>query len=320
MKAKGTHMGTSLLTYERQTSRTMRAHLLASQITGALHMLMRTCGEFPLSEEQRKPENKAKFEQILKDLNYPSPKVGGGFLEDSPGMGKTLTTLAFFDWWSRHASHVDEIDRTCYRPTMLLTPDGHVLRQWAETINKDFPGIKLIVVKPGEDWDDWNEDEFKAIRFDYVDRSAIVRPETHWPPGLDYVWNVTDKRAARVIIVAPYSTMRSRLVQTEKHTDAAAEVYPDAKPENWCYNRKKKQWESYDVPRFWLRKLAMALLDEGHIARNDKRQLHWVLRGLQARVNWYLSATPMVNSPNVSIFQFSDFYRLLTAYIIGHRC
>jgi hypothetical protein len=36
--------------------------------------------------------------------------------------------------------------------------------------------------------------------------------------------------------------------------------------------------------------------DEGHMTRNDKTQLHWMLRRLNAETNWYLNATPMVNS------------------------
>jgi hypothetical protein len=51
-------------------------------------MLIRTCGEFPTSKKQLRPENKAKHEKILERLDYKSPGAWGGFLEGSPGMGK----------------------------------------------------------------------------------------------------------------------------------------------------------------------------------------------------------------------------------------
>lgn len=301
--SEGMHKGI-LRKYTSRHTPTVQAPLLAHQITGFVHMLIRTCGEFPLNEEQRKPENKPKYDKILERLNYKSPEVRGGFLEDAPGMGKTFTALAFFSWWSQHAHHEDDFNenKVSYKPTMLLTPDGHVLRQWVEQINKNFTGINLIVAKPGERWS-WKTKEFGQQRFRYVDRSAFVKKED-WPSDLSYIWDTDDKRAARTIIITPYTTLRARLIQSVTHSAAASKMYSgpgQRKPETWCYNKKEKCWQSHDIPDFWKHRCAMTLCDEGHLTRNDKSQLHWVLRQLKARINWYLTATPMINGPNVSV-------------------
>lgn len=70
--------------------------LLTPQVNGFVHMVIRTCGEFPLNKVQF--ENCEKYDKILERFEgYRGPITGGGFLKDSPGMGKTTTSLAYFD-------------------------------------------------------------------------------------------------------------------------------------------------------------------------------------------------------------------------------
>jgi hypothetical protein len=267
--------------------------LLPSQITAVVHMLLRTCGSFPLSKAQL--QDREKYEDILKRLEYyRGPATGGGFLEDSPGMGKTADSLAFFDWWSKNADHVDSDGVTCHRPAMILTPDGKVLRQWVEEINKYFPGIDLIVMKPDAEWV-WNN-KFGQKRFSYVKRAEVCDPQNKWPSHLDYIFNKADPKASRTIILGPYTTVRKRLVEITTVTKTQQELHGKAPwPEKWCHDPETKSFRIFDVP-FWKGKLSILFGDEGHQARNDKRQLHWMVRELEAPVNWLLSATPMVNS------------------------
>jgi hypothetical protein len=46
----------------------------------------------------------------------------------------------------------------------------------------------------------------------------------------------------------------------------------------------------------WKGRISLTMSDEGHQTRKDKTQLHWMLRRINADTNWYLTATPMVNS------------------------
>jgi hypothetical protein len=286
--------------------------LLASQITGMIHMLYRTCGQFPLSEKQRENLESNPIPEELQ--NYAGPVVGGGFLEDAPGMGKTATWLTFFNWWSQHADHKNAKGDPEYKPTMLLTPDGYVLKQWVLLINKFFPSINLIVAKPGEHWK-WETAEHGNKTFNYVNAKQV---KGRWPKRLQYIFDTKDPRAARTIIISSYSTMRARIVQTQKITDATLKLFENkSKPEGWCYNKTRKRYEQYHVIKFWQGKLAMTASDEGHITRNDQTQTHWLLRRLDAAIHWHLTATPIINSALVSSPALNHHATLLT--FCAHR-
>lgn len=65
---------------------------------------------------------------------------------------------------------------------------------------------------------------------------------------------------------------------------------------DWCYNKKKRGFRVFHIDHLWKGKISLTMSDEGHQTRNDKTQLHWMLRRLNDETNWYLTATPMVNS------------------------
>ena len=289
----GEHKGI-LRRYKSKLCPSIRRPLLASQITGVVHMLIRTCGEFPLSATQL--QDREKYQKILERLEaYRGPATGGGFIEDAPGMGKTSTAMAYFDWLSRHGKHVDNEGKPCHRAAMLFCPDGHVLRQWAEEINANYPGINLLVAKPGADWT-WNS-EYGPRRLEYLDRAAIRDPQKSWPSHLDYVFDKTNPKASRTIILGPYTTMRARLINVEEISSASRKKHGKAPwPAHWCFNKKKRGFRIFHIDPFWEDKISLTMSDEGHLTRNDKTQLHWMLRRLNAETNWYLTATPMVNS------------------------
>jgi hypothetical protein len=291
----GEHKG-ALRRYKSELCPAVRRPLLASQVTGVAHMLLRTCGEFPLSETQL--QDRDKYEKILEQLKgYRGPATGGGFVEDAPGMGKTSTALAFFDWLSKHGKHVDSEGAPCYRPGVLFCPDGHVLRQWAEEINSSFPEINLIVSKPGVGWKKWDSKKYGIRRFEYVERAAIRDPKKHWPVDLDYVFDTKNPKASKTIILGPYTTMRARMINVEEISGQRRRKHGKAPwPQEWCYDKKKRGFRAFHIDPFWKGRISLTMSDEGHQTRNEKTQLHWMLRRLNADTNWYLTATPMVNS------------------------
>jgi hypothetical protein len=90
MEPTSQHRGSSLYKYRSpKFFPNIGVDLLATQITGFVHMVQRTHGIFPLSAEQRRDP---KYQRILdEELKYTSPPVGGGILADAAGMGKTIT-------------------------------------------------------------------------------------------------------------------------------------------------------------------------------------------------------------------------------------
>lgn len=110
----------------------MKIELLASQIVAMVHMMFRTCGTFPLSPNQK--EN-SRYQEIVEELRYSCPAVKGGWLEDAPGMGKTITALLYYTWWALYAPKED------HRPTLLLGPDSYVFKQSVDAIMEYFLAI-----------------------------------------------------------------------------------------------------------------------------------------------------------------------------------
>lgn len=120
----------------------VKVPLLPSQVTDLVHMLRRTCGEFPLSSEQQKD---GKYREVSQELSesYPGPQAFGCIVENAPGMGKPMMTPALFDW---HAKH-EKDGNPFHAPGLLLVPDGHVFNQWVNTVQSFFSGIQLVLVK-----------------------------------------------------------------------------------------------------------------------------------------------------------------------------
>jgi hypothetical protein len=104
-------------------------------------------------------------------------------------------SLAYLDWWSKNASHVDAEGEPCHLPAMILTPDGTVLRQWVMEINKTLPGLEIIVIKPDAHWS-WNEQEDGQARFSYVERDAVIDPQALRPEHLRYVFDKKPPKAS----------------------------------------------------------------------------------------------------------------------------
>ncbi|KAF2166007.1 hypothetical protein M409DRAFT_23735 [Zasmidium cellare ATCC 36951] len=277
-----------------------KVDLLPTQITGMVHMLWRTLGTFPLSKEQQK--ERPYFENIVKMLNYDSPLTHGGILGDSPGMGKTYTTLAFFNWYAQHAEHVDEDGNPDHRPSVLVVPDGVVFHQWVTAAARMFPKINLIACKPGDPWPQMNETHSP---FEYLSSEQTRDPwskKSGFPTGLQYVFDNTDPRASRALFVAPYKTWLKRVVDL---SDAPL-LLQDVRPlRDNCMTVKLNADEKeklgreeivrmFTCPKWQNVMVGMAMCDEGHTIRNPTTHMHWSVRGLHAKKNWLLTATPVI--------------------------
>ena len=220
MKAVAKHNGTDLDVYSSSLMPEVKAALLAHQITGMVHMLYKTSGSFPLSEEQ-KDRTDQQVADFITTLDCDSVALGGGLVEDTPGMGKTFTALTFFDWWCRNAEHLED-GLPCHRPTLLVVPDGVVVKQWAEAIDDFFPSIKLVIAKAG---DPWVESNGKTRRWRYIGPGEVKNVTREvWPHRLRYVFDTKNPDASRTIILTSYATWRNRTV---KIVEVSAEENPE---------------------------------------------------------------------------------------------
>ncbi|KAI7363975.1 hypothetical protein KC354_g6066 [Hortaea werneckii] len=291
MREQGQHRD-HIMKYTSPLMPDVKVPLLASQVTGLVHMLLRTCGEFPLSPDQQKEDN---YHEVARKLSesYPGPQTFGGIVEDAPGMGKTMMTLAFFDWWAKHAKH-EKDGKPFHAPGLLLVPDGYVFNQWVDTVQSFFPGIQLVLVKGGKHLG-------KSIRDEGNRRWKQVSPQDfkkgNWSEGFEFLNDTTKAKNSSHLFICSYSTWRNNLIEKFPLTqDELDKGHPF--DEDVCVHRDKKKRKNervrYDVPH-WKGRFAMSIFDEGHIVRNTDTQSHWLARRMESPINWFLTATPIVN-------------------------
>ena len=268
---------------------TINVPLLASQVTGIMHMLYRICGTFPMSALQKADDQ---YQEILQKFDYDCPPVRGGFLEDTPGMGKTYTACGFWSWWSQYADHIDERGNDDNRPSLLLVPEGYVFKQWVDAISIHFPHIKLIVAKTGKLWD-LAPGEIRT--YNSLNQTQVKK--CRLPDELKYVFDKTYSNASRSLIISSYKTWRHRTCTSDPAPPEKQNI--DPRLDGCCKKKNDQQYVEYWVKK-WKGKFAMTMLDEGHITRNSDTMLHWMVRRMQAPINWLLTATPIMNNAGIS--------------------
>ncbi|KAK6417219.1 hypothetical protein LTR81_009407 [Elasticomyces elasticus] len=302
MVPNGTHRDseTNIPKFKCGSMPNIKVDFLPNQVTGLVHMMYRSLGHFPLPEAQETGPDAASYRQILEQLKYDCPAVGGGFLVDSSGMGKTYTALSFCNWWALHRKHVvvdkDGKTQPDHRPILLVVPDGHVLRQWANEINAKFPDLNLVIAKSGDDIQ--SEVKNMPTRWHHVRAEHIKDvPFPQWPAPLPQMFDPTNPYASKTVLLTSYSTMKHRTTVAQKieleKDDKGVEKL--AKVQAWDEIRADSKVFRFVVGR-WAKVFGLAIWDEGHLIRSDSAQVHWMARKMKAGVNWILSATPTVNN------------------------
>lgn len=294
LKEVGTLRDTELRQYRSKDFMPgVQTPVLATQATGMVHMLLRTCGEFPLSNKQKSQQHEAHFQQLAKQLkdDQQPPKVMGGILSDGAGMGKTLTAAAFFDWLGSHS--IPKNGK--YKPGLFLVPDGVVVNQWAQLINDKFPDIHLFVAKSGDSRSrqrPGHVDRWKSIRA--KDMKNIKKFPYKW------IFDQNNPQAAKALVLTSMSTWRKRVGKKVKLDSKQQELEKEELPPNVIKDKKDKLYKEHTVAQEWRGRFGTAIFDEGHVLRRDTSLLHWVARMMGADVNWLLTATTLVNTGDVS--------------------
>lgn len=255
---------------------------LDSQINGAMFMAQRSTGG-PIIGEDR--QSSAELDEAKSELE--SLTTGGGYLVDSTGLGKTITALLFVSQFALHHDH-----KGVHRPTLITVPNGAVFSQWVDTIWEHFQDLNVIIS---------NDDKPMDAKYaqNWISSTAVREAPKNldqWPEDLRYVFDTTDPRASRTVIVSPYDTHKDRTVMV-KWVMKTKGVRG--------HKKRSKRKHRDEVAKFtsrWKGIFAMVICDEGHRIRHVETKTYASIKLLEASINWFLTATPIMNSSLVRIF------------------
>ncbi|KAL1623787.1 hypothetical protein SLS54_004248 [Diplodia seriata] len=304
LKTSGHHEHDPSLELSATTSLNITSFsFLDHQASGAAWMLQRTLGFVP--NYSGRPDDDDEVEKAMEACK--GQRTYGGILADGTGAGKTATACLFASAFAKYmtsrtvqeaeevkAVSSDEEDESemgemeddgMHRPILLLTFNGPVLKQWQTAIYDHFPELELIV-----SYDEKPTSEH--MRDSWVSKGAMeAAPHDleQWPKNLRYVFDRTDPRASRTVILCPYDTWVARSLTTfwEEPTD-------DNRREARYVRKLRKEM----VPRYeskWEGVFSLSLSDEAHRLRHEDTLTHRSVKLLRSPVNWLLTATPQLN-------------------------
>ena len=266
---------------------------LDSQVTGACFMLQRSTGGIPVSASRATEPAIARSCEQLRSI-----QTFGGYLVDVTGFGKTNTSLLFASQYALYANHGG-----FHRPMLIAVPNGAVFSQWQENIYNNFQDLFMILS---------NDDRPSEAKFymNWVSSTAMREaPEKldNWPDHLNYIFDTTDPRASRAVILTPYDSHAARTIRTEwreKPQQAKKSSSSAAGPDVATKKPKKKKGQEPLYFSRWHGRFQIVLCDEGHKIRHPSTKVHASIAQLQAPINWLLTATPIMNTSMVrSSFQ-----------------
>lgn len=266
---------------------------LDSQINAIAFMLQRSTGGIPVSEERAQDPEVASA-----CLSLESVCTFGGYLVDVTGMGKTDTALGFasqYALYGRYANHSDG-----HRPMLITTPNGAVFSQWVDKIFHNYQDLTLIIS---------NDDKPSDAKFlkNWVSSTAM-REAPHkldnWPDHLRYVFNINDSRASKVVIISPFDSHSARTMDVTYRKPYAVPTEKVAgrrrRARRAVASRTKAHKDHQgEVPVFttkWKGRFSVVICDEGHRVRHVMTKIHASIQQLGAKIYWFFTATPVMNT------------------------
>ncbi|KAI1389617.1 uncharacterized protein F4822DRAFT_442853 [Hypoxylon trugodes] len=254
--------------------------LLDNQITAIVWIMSRFLGRLPPLKIKRKSlwdEKTQKYiqkpeTQLEKETREKlrGPKYFGGILADSMGLGKTLTTIACLDILANQRLNVaKEGGQNKYRPMLILTPNATVATQWVEEIEQiaGHRGIKQILISGNGVKSKPNHERVTAL--------SAREMGSKWPRSLKYVWDESDWKAARVIMVMSIDTWAKRTCRSEGDTEADL---------NWRSSFTDSK-----------RKFSVIVVDEAYKIRNSSTKNWKSVALLDRQFTLLITATPCMN-------------------------
>jgi SNF2 family DNA or RNA helicase len=266
MKPTSYHRDTKLMKSKCELFPECKREFLPSQVNGAAWMVQRAFGEVPVSEEMlNDPKVKAAHKKLTCVATY------GGIVADGTGLGKTCPSLLAISFLSEFRNHKYDTD---HRPMLIACPNGSVLKQWAKEGRDNFKNLRFITA-----YGDAPSNPTEAK--DWISAKAMLKAPVDMSLWGDkaYVFDKTNPKASKVVILTTYDTFTKRSV---------IKIRKKGEP------KSKTHFKSRFSDHF-----AVVMLDEGHKVRHVTTQYWASIKKLNAPINFFLTATPVVNAPDV---------------------
>ena len=125
----------------------------------------------------------------------------------------------------------------------------------------------------------------------------------NWPAHLRYIFGPTNPQASKAVVISPFDSHSGRTMQIvwtarvkgKKKGSARRAVAKTKRPKD----RKDHRGEEPEFVTIWKGRFGVVLCDEGHKIRYVMTKIHASLHQLEAKVDWLLTATPIMNSSTV---------------------
>ena len=254
------------------------------QVTGAAFMLMRTLGKIPLPVDADATMIAA--QELLKSI-----QTFGGIVADQMGLGKTIQTLLFLNYFMKYRP---KDDSSC-KPVLLAVP-ANLVQQWAEEIRAHWPDFNLVI--------SFEASNLPATFDQQVISSRAVKalPNTaNLPQRFRYLTDATSELAGNTIWLTSIESHAARVVKVNKTTIPAIRHDPPQFDEQ---GKEIFEAEAYDEEEFVTRMerfFCMSIVDEAHTCKTASTR-NWAGIYLLkfCKYKWLITATPMINRSTVS--------------------
>ncbi|XXH04000.1 hypothetical protein Hte_010409 [Hypoxylon texense] len=263
-----------------------RRGFLDNQLTAIVWIMSRFLGELP----PLRLRDKSKWDPQTKQFIQPpdteelkrnrerlrSPKYFGGILADSMGLGKTITTIACLDLLLGQGLNVKVEDgKPKYRPILILVPNATVATQWVDEIEQvgSRHSIKKILISGNG-----------ARRTREQDRVRILTCKEfvlNWPPSLDYIWDESNKDAARTVFVMSIDAWSRRTCHVRKMKNE--------------HEEDKDEFESFSTFTEQGRKFSVVVVDEAYKVKHAATGYWKSVALLERQFTLLVTATPCMN-------------------------
>ncbi|KAJ4344685.1 uncharacterized protein N0V89_012429 [Didymosphaeria variabile] len=220
--------------------------------------------------------------------------TGGNMVCDQTGLGKTLVIVANLYIASRVPEYNNE-GAQIYRVMMLVVPAG-VLKQWADEIFDHFKYFTLII---SYDESGLTDAKYKPNFVSATAMKEFPHSKARWPVQFHYIFNESDPRCARTIILTSNDCNVTRSLKSIWHTVGFDEE--SGAPIQKLIRKSR-----------WRNRVGRAVVDEGQKLKDESSRRWLAFHDIQAPINWIVGATPM---SNVS----TDFIAQLKIIWIGAR-
>lgn len=256
------------------------------QVTGITTCLVSMTGSVPMPPTATKDARDAAKE--LEGLG-----IGGKFIVDSTGMGKTKLLVSII-WFARFHHTLNDQGNRIYEVSVILVPAG-VLVQWVEEITSNYPSLHLIISYDATDLSEGFQD--KCI--DAKTMKSYGDAE-NWPERFRYIFDETDPKTGMTVILTSQDAAVSRTLIEHINVKAGKRYDPPRYDKTGVEKWKVEPEEIKTYTSIVEGKVGITAVDEAQRLKNHHSRRWLACTAQHARHAFVLGATPMSNTGVVS--------------------